>query len=153
MNKIIILLVGILTLTFLSCNNDHKKESRSTDNQTTTLEEALAKIDSLKKYDTLSDSKEHIIISPDSSIFDKNEANEAYKALIKKLTQKKIISIKKDNEQAIVIDSYDATDSCYKFRLESLSKDTTLGTYILGWWDYFPKTKKVVNGITFEELN
>ena len=153
MKKILLITIAFFLLIYIAYESYERYRINKLNSKVSTLEEALAQLDALKNDTTLSDYQDHIIISPDSSIFNKQEADLAYKNLIKTLTQKKIINIEKDTEQAIEIDSYDATDNCYKFRVVSLSKDTTLGTYILGWWEYFPKTKKVVNGITFQELN
>jgi len=99
---------------------------------------------------TLPEFKEHIIISPDSALFNKQGGEIAYKDLIKILRQKKMIGNSINDSQSIEIDSYDATDSCYRFRVVSPLTTEYQGSSILGCWEYFPKTKKVVNGITLK---
>lgn len=151
--KTLIISIAIFLLIYIGNESYESFRINKLNSKVSSVEEVEEQINALKIDTSLPEFQDHIIISPDSSIFNKQEGDLAYKNLIKTLIKKNIISSEKDTEAAIEMDSFDATDSCYKFRVVSLSKDTTLGTYILGWWEYFPKTKKVVNGITFEDLN
>lgn len=150
MKKIHLLSIVFIAIFFISCKDKNKKDST---NQNITLEELESRLDSLRISDSSSDYIENIIISPDSSIFNKKDAEVARKAVIKKLIEKDIIGGDSSGIQSIIIDSYDATDSCYRFFRMVPSADENLGSVIFGWWLYFPKTKKIQDGITFEDLD
>ena len=153
MKKLHFLSIAFIAIFFISCKDNNKKDSTNQYDQTVTLEEAQARLDSLRISNSSSEYIENIIISPDSSIFNKKEAEMARKALIKKLIEKDIIGDDSSGIQSIIIDSYDATDSCYRFFRMVPSADENLGSVIFGWWLYFPKTKKIQDGITFEDLD
>ena len=151
--KILLITIVISLLIYAAYESYEQNRINKLNSKVSTLEEALSQIDAIKIDTTLPEFKEHIIISPDSALFNKQGGEIAYKDLIKILRQKKMIGNSRNDSQSIEIDSYDATDSCYRFRVVSLLTTEYQGSSILGWWEYFPKTKKVVNGITFEELN
>ena len=73
MNKILILAFVFVTIFNTSCMDKSKKETISPDSQTTTLDDAIARLDSLKKSDPSSERKGHIIIPADSSILIKKK--------------------------------------------------------------------------------
>lgn len=151
MKKIHLLSIAFIAIFFISCKD--KKNSTNQYDQTVTLEEAIERHNSRIRSDSSSDYIENIIISPDSSIFNKKEAEIARKAVIKKLIEKDIIGNNPIDIESINISSYDATDNCYSFCRMVPSADENLGSVVDGWWLYFPKTKKIQNGITFEDLD
>jgi hypothetical protein len=150
MDKVYFLSIAFIAIFFTSCKG--KKDTIKEHNQAMRSEEALSRLDSLRISDSSSDYIENILISPYSSIFNKKEAEIARKAVIKKLIEKNIIDDNSSGIESINIDSYDARDSCYRFSVNAPSADENLRMVVIGWWEYFPRTKKVVNGITFEEL-
>jgi hypothetical protein len=141
--------VFVLCSFFTFCKNHKKVESNISD---VTIEQTTRMLDSLKKNNKSSEI-EHLIISTDSSIFNKEEADLCLEYLIKVLTEKKIIMNDMSNHMSVIIDSYDATDSCYVYCVSVQAEDQNLESDIIGWWKFFPRTKKVVNGITFEVIN
>jgi len=153
MKKVYLISIAFIAFFFTSCKSKKDSTNQNQNNQTITLEEAKSRLDSLRISDSSSDYIENIIVPPDSSIFNKQEAEIARKAVIKKLIEKKIISGDSSGLQSIIIDSYDATDSCYRFFRMVPSADENLVSVIFGWWLYFPKTKKIQDGITFEDLD
>ncbi|MES2431702.1 MAG: hypothetical protein V4556_12250 [Bacteroidota bacterium] len=109
------------------------------------------RLDSLIEYQKRDTSimalENHVIIYLQDTSFNKKQGYTALANLTKVLKKKKLLGRK----EAISLDSYDAADECYKF-MQYYLKNNKYGTSVIGYWAYYPKTKKIFNDITFEEL-
>jgi hypothetical protein len=147
------------TITFLafcfitfstSCDKKKKESSRPNEYPTVSLEEANKILSDKTSIDT-TELLEHNLIAPENSLFNEKEAKESLKKLIKRLAQNRLIDNINLGVKTIKVDSYDATDKCYKF-YQIGSTNVPNKELVVGWWNYYPKTNKIINGITFEEL-
>ena len=134
-----------------SCDKKKKEPTKPNEYPTVSLEEANKILSDKTSIDT-TELIDHDLIAPENNLFNEKEANESLKKLIKRLVENRLIDNLNIGIKTIKVDSYDATDKCYKFFQIGGTNDPNKEFVILGWWNYFPKTNKIINGITFEEL-
>jgi hypothetical protein len=136
---------------FTSCDKKKKEPSRLNEYPTVSVEEANKILSDKTSIDT-TELTNHDLIAPENNLFNEKEANESLKKLIKRLVQSRLIDNINLGNKTIKVNSYDATDKCYKFFQIGSTNDPNKEFIVVGWWNYYPTTNKIINGITFEEL-
>ncbi len=148
-------IIASIAFIFISCHEKKANEKKSNESivndSIMSIEDAKKLLEQNTSSGTSSNYTDHVTISTDEPNFNHKEANQCLTLLTKELDKRKLLYHEKGLVE-LEADHYDVTDTCYYFRQWGGSADTNIQKVTIGWWMYNPRTHKIKDGITFENL-
>lgn len=146
MKKLLLLIIS-LSAVFYSCRpRVQKQEETNADSTTVSSERAVQIIDSVKKTDTSQNEPERIrhIEGKEAEELERGPMVKDLIAVLKKIKEL-------PDSAYLVVDLYDSTDKHFSIMV-GVNNPNLGGSDVYGWWNYYPDTKMIVNGISFDTV-